>query len=145
MAESIQVWHTHPGHFLPVQRVQEMVRGLLRDEQVEPAYVGVILSRRAAIHEMNRDFLQHDYPTDVLSFLIVEDRRALEGEVYVDLDMAAERASEFGESFRREAARYVVHGVLHLAGYDDSTPEERARMSALENLYLGRYWDGGGG
>ncbi|MFT4605494.1 MAG: putative rRNA maturation factor [Rhodothermales bacterium] len=120
-----------------------MVHSLLRDENIEPAYVGVILSRREAIHEMNRDFLQHDYPTDVLSFPIVEDRDALEGEVYVDLDMAAERASEFGESFRREGARYVVHGVLHLAGYDDATPAERTHMSELENLYLGRYWDEG--
>ena len=122
-----------------------MVLGVLRDERMEPAYVGVILSRRESIHEMNRDFLQHDYPTDVLSFPIVEDREALEGEVYVDLDLAAERASEFGEPFRREAARYVVHGVLHLAGHDDSSPEERAQMSALENQYLCRYWDGAGG
>lgn len=120
-----------------------MVAGVLRDEQAEPAYVGVILSRRDAIHEMNRDFLQHDYPTDVLSFPIVEDRAALEGEVYVDLDMAAERASEFGEPFSREAARYVVHGLLHLLGHDDASLEERAQMSALENRYLGRYWDKG--
>jgi rRNA maturation RNase YbeY len=125
--------------------VQELVEAVLRDEKVEPSYVGIILSRRDAIHEMNRDFLQHDYPTDVLSFPIAEDKRALEGEVYVDLDMAAERASEFGDSFRREAARYVVHGVLHLVGHDDATTEERARMTVLENRYLTRYWDGGAG
>lgn len=145
MAESVQVWHTHPGRFLPVLRVQKMVQGVLRDEHVQASYVGIILSRRDPIHEMNRDFLQHDYPTDVLSFPIVEDRNALEGEVYVDLDMAADRAAEFGESFRREAARYVVHGVLHLTGYDDATAPERARMTELENRYLGRYWDQGGG
>ncbi|NNE70932.1 MAG: rRNA maturation RNase YbeY [Rhodothermales bacterium] len=139
--DRIQVWHTHPGRFLPVDRVRSMASGVLKDEGVTPHYVGIVLSRRDRIHEMNREFLDHDYPTDVISFPITEQRDALEGEVYVDLDMAADRAREFGETFRREAARYVVHGLLHLAGHDDATDSQRNRMRVLENRYLSRHWD----
>lgn len=89
---------------------------------------------------MNREFLEHDYPTDVLSFRISDEGDALEGEVYVDLDMAAERAPEFGTRFSHEAARYVVHGLLHLAGHDDAQPEQREHMRELENRYLERFW-----
>ena len=54
----------------------------------------------------------------------------------MDLDTAAERAPEFGVPFEREALRYVVHGVLHLAGHDDATDAGRAAMRALEDVYL---------
>lgn len=105
------------------------------------AYVGIILSRSEEVHRLNREYLEHDYPTDVLSFVISDEPGALEGEVYVDLDMAALRAPEFGTGFRREAARYVVHGLLHLAGHEDATPEQRTRMHENENRYLKAFWD----
>ena len=88
---------------------------------------------------MNRDHLDHDYPTDVLSFPLSEGE-PVEGEVYVDLDMAAERAPEFSTDFSREAARYVIHGLLHLAGYDDGSDAGRQTMRSLENRYLARCW-----
>lgn len=126
---------------MPVARVRTLATRVLSDEGVTASYVGIVLSRRGPIHEMNREFLEHDYPTDVLSFPMSEKPESLEGEVYVDLDMAAERAAEFGETFSREAARYVVHGLLHLAGHEDGTEESRGRMRDLENLYLARHWD----
>lgn len=126
---------------MPVTRVRTLARGVLSDEGVSTAYVGIVFSRRDPIHQMNREFLAHDYPTDVLSFPISDEAEPLEGEVYVDLDMAADRAAEFGETFSREAARYVIHGLLHLAGHEDGTEETRGRMRDLENRYLARHWD----
>jgi Predicted metal-dependent hydrolase len=60
----------------------------------------------------------------------------IEGEVYVDLDTAAERHDEFDASFEREAYRYVVHGLLHLVGYDDAQPAGQDKMREKENQYL---------
>jgi rRNA maturation RNase YbeY len=60
----------------------------------------------------------------------------VEGEVYVDLDTAAERHEEFDTSFEREAYRYVIHGLLHLMGYDDATSEGQETMRQKENQYL---------
>ncbi len=93
----------------------------------------------AAVLALNRRHLGHDYLTDVLSFSLVDEDDppgAVEGEVYVDLDTAAERCAEFGATFEQEAARYAVHGLLHLIGYDDATAEGRAAMRACEDRYL---------
>jgi len=101
--------------------------------------LSVVLADRATVHALNREWLGHDNPTDVVSFPLDEEAAAegvIEGEVYVDLDTAAERAPEFGGAFEEEALRYVVHGLLHLVGHDDATDADRARMRALEDRYL---------
>lgn len=101
--------------------------------------LSIVLADHATIRELNRDWLGHDDETDVISFPLDEaalaDKR-VNGEIYVDLDTAAERAPEFGAMFEREAVRYVIHGLLHLMGYDDSTEEQRTTMRALEDRYL---------
>ena len=63
-------------------------------------------------------------------------QKIIDGEVYVDLDMALERAPEFHSDFETEAFRYVLHGILHLLGYDDQTAELKAEMRGLEDKYL---------
>jgi rRNA maturation RNase YbeY len=83
-------------------------------------------------------FLGHDEPTDVISFPLEEEVR-LEGEVYVNLDRAKEQAKHFGVSFRNEVARLVIHGILHLVGYDDTTTEQARIMKSEEDRQLG-FW-----
>lgn len=97
-----------------------------------------MLSDHATVHELNRDFLSHDYETDVLSFPLSDnpDTSVVDGEVYVDLDTAHERCSEFGVTFKAETYRYVVHGLLHLLGYEDDTPALKNEMRQKEDFYL---------
>lgn len=113
-----------------------LARRVLNGENCRWTYVGVILDGHEAVHALNREFLAHDYETDVLSFLIDESEEGLEGEVYVDLDTAVENAARFETTFDQEVARYVVHGLLHLAGHDDSTDGGRNEMRRLEDVYL---------
>lgn len=100
--------------------------------------MSVVLSDHETVRRLNQSYLDHDYNTDVLSFSLREDDDAadVEGEVYVDLDTAAERHDEFDTTFEREAYRYVVHGVLHLLGYDDKTEEGQQTMREKEDQYL---------
>ena len=110
-------------------------------EGVAAADVTVILADHALVHRLNREWLEHDDPTDVLSFSLDAEalsRGQLDGEVYVDLDTAAERAPEFGATPRAEALRYVAHGLLHLAGWDDATDAERDAMREREDEVLDR-------
>lgn len=87
---------------------------------------------------MNRSFLDHDYHTDVLAFDLSEDE-GVDGEIYVDLDTAAERCEEFGATFDHETARYVLHGLLHLLGYRDKQEEDQVLMKQREDEYLRRF------
>lgn len=137
--EGILVALEHPTRTLDTSALEALLRRAATAEGFAIRYLGVVLTDHAAVHALNRDFLRHDYETDVVSFPLGEAavaERIIDGEVYVDLDTAAERAPEFGASFEDEARRYVVHGLLHLMGHDDATDAERAAMRALEDRYL---------
>ncbi len=137
-AERLLIEHVHPRLRLDEAALERLIRAALDAEGFTLSYLGVILADHTTVLTLNRTYLGHDYPTDVLSFPLGDDpgARVVDGEVYVDLDTAAERHGEFGVSFEAEAHRYVLHGLLHLMGYDDATPARRAAMRALEDRYL---------
>jgi rRNA maturation RNase YbeY len=112
------------------------VRYVLQAEGRACLALGIILTDHDTVLHLNRTYLEHDYLTDVLSFNLGAAEGPVEGEVYIDLDTAAERHLEFGASFEEEVHRYTVHGLLHLLGYDDDTADARAAMKSLEDRYL---------
>lgn len=135
--EAIHVHQQHPDRTLEAVQVRTLVARMAATEEMHVDEVSIVLADHATVLALNRRFLNHDYVTDVLSFpLGDDDATGLAGEVYVDLDTAAERHAEFGASFTEEALRYVIHGVLHLMGYADTTEEGRQHMRAKEDDYL---------
>ena len=136
---AIDISQAHPVRSLDEATLERLLQHVVHAEGFELRSLGVVLADHETVHRLNREFLDHDYVTDVLSFSLDEDAVAegvVDGEVYVDLDTAAERAPEFGATFEEEAFRYVVHGLLHLMGYDDATDADRAAMRRLEDTYL---------
>jgi rRNA maturation RNase YbeY len=121
---------------IDTRRLERLARHVFTSEGVAWRSLGIVLTGHARVRELNKEFLNHDYNTDVLSFLIEENGEGIEGEVYVDVETAAERHVEFGMTLQGEIERYVVHGVLHLAGHDDRGREARLRMQQLESTYL---------
>ncbi len=125
------------GHLtLDAAAVAAVVDAVCAAEGVRVASLSIVLGDHALVHGVNRDWLEHDYATDVVSFALGDAPGVLDGEIYVDLDMAAERAAEFGATFEAEALRYVAHGALHIAGHDDATGAQRAAMRVLEDRAL---------
>lgn len=117
--------------------VQRLVAYVIAAEGHTPGEIGIILTDHATVLALNESYLDHHYHTDVISFVYHDSpAHPIEGEVYIDLDTANERYTEFDSSFEQEALRYVVHGVLHLLGYDDATPEDKQTMHGLEDRYL---------
>lgn len=90
--------------------------------------------------QVNRDFLQHDYYTDIITFNLAEPRQSIEGEIYISIDRVADNAGQQGVSFQQELHRVIFHGVLHLCGYKDKTPAEEKKMRKAEDLWLSRYF-----
>ncbi|MEM9353794.1 MAG: rRNA maturation RNase YbeY [Planctomycetota bacterium] len=118
-------------------RVRDAVRAALADASVEAAQVSVALVSDETIHRVNHEYLRHDYPTDVISFTLSEPGEPLQGEVVVSTDTAASNAAEFGRTPVDETLLYVVHGTLHLVGYEDKEPEAAAEMRLAESRVLG--------
>jgi probable rRNA maturation factor len=100
--------------------------------------IGVMVTDDDTIHELNRRHLDHDYPTDVISFTYDRSGATVEGELVVSLCTARRSASELGWDWRYELLLYVVHGTLHICGLEDSSPADRAEMRSHEQAVLQR-------
>lgn len=90
------------------------------------------------LREMNVEYLNHDYYTDVITFPYAPGEVA--GDVFISSERVADNAQINGVDFDRELCRVMVHGILHLCGYKDKTPEEEAQMREKENHYLEKLW-----
>ncbi len=89
--------------------------------------------------EINRKYLKHDYYTDIITFPYQQHPEALEADIYISIDRVKENATNLGVSFQDELLRVIIHGVLHLLGYKDKSPEDLARMRDMEEQCLQRY------
>lgn len=143
---------------LPPRRLIQVARSLLEAEQVVQSEISVALVDDPQIHTINRDFLQHDYPTDVISFLLDEELAAdspvprrtsktksdrprgagksLSGEVIISVEYASRMALKYGWSTADEVLLYLVHGLLHICGYDDLSDKELRLMRSREVAIL---------
>ena len=136
---TLAVHHEHPTLAVDEAAVRALVERAVAGEGFSLRELTVVLGDHTLVRALNRDWLGHDVETDVVSFPLDDEAaagRLVDGEVYVDLDTAAERHAEFGATFEAEALRYVVHGLLHLMGHDDADDAGRAAMRALEDRYL---------
>jgi len=88
------------------------------------------------ILNINVIYLKHNTYTDIITFDNSEHDEELEGDIFISVDRVKENAKAFNESFDRELHRVMIHGILHLAGYDDKSDEEKMVMRKLENHYL---------
>ena len=128
-----------PQEAVPIDRgrMREVVRAVLDGEGVADAEVSLAFVDNATIHRLNQRYLQHDEPTDVLSFPLSEpNSRRLAGELVIGAEVALAQAQERSHDVQAELALYVIHGLLHLCGYDDHEPEDAAAMRERERHYL---------
>lgn len=94
------------------------------------------------IRRINRVYLGHDRPTDVISFNLQKDNTGpLEAEIAVSAETAARSAAAYGNTAEKELLIYIIHGVLHALGYEDRTAQERERMQKKTDAAAGRAYD----
>lgn len=89
------------------------------------------------LYQINMEYLKHDTYTDVITFHYAEpDTKYIEGDIFISVERTTENAATFGVSPEKELQRVIIHGVLHLLGYDDKSPEKKAIMTEKEDVYL---------
>jgi probable rRNA maturation factor len=132
----IDVALDHEPFAVDVERLREAVRRVLADHGKSKGSISLAVVDDATIHDVNRRFLNHDEPTDVLTFVLDEDEASIDGEIVLGADTAARVAAELNVPPGDELLLYAIHGALHLAGYDDLAPEPRAAMRRAERKYL---------
>ncbi len=129
-------------HAVDEEQLIAAARAVLQNSEFSSAMISLAVVDDSTMQELNRQFLNHDWPTDVLSFALQNDGSHLEGEVIISADTAVAAASELGCTAAAEQLLYVIHGMLHLVGYRDKTPTESQRMRRAEAKFLGQFgWE----
>ncbi|RMH87237.1 MAG: rRNA maturation RNase YbeY [Calditrichaeota bacterium] len=140
MATEVEVTSIHPDFQINEQIATRLIEQVIEAEGLSVSEVRVILVDDPYLRRLHRDFLNEDTPTDVMTFDLSDPgSEVVEGEIYISADRAAEQAQEFAVPVGEEIARLIIHGLLHLKGYQDHTPAEQQRMRSRENRYLNRH------
>ena len=119
--------------------IQSLLENILLDNKQNVASINIIMTDDDTLRLMKKEYFNQDLYTDVIAFNIDDD--PFEGEIYISHDRIKDNAKKFNQSFEDELKRILIHGSLHLCGYDDKTPTEKLEMTSLEENYLEKFRD----
>lgn len=120
---------------LQKSKIKKHLNYLVKSELMQLGDVCFIFCKDEYLLEMNKQYLDHDYYTDIITFDYVEGK-IISGDLFISIDRVNENAKKFGVEFKRELLRVMFHGVLHLCGYKDKTEYEKKQMREKEDFYL---------
>ena len=143
---SITITNQQDEYSVNESLIHDAVQTALKIHGVVNAVMDIAILDPDEMQKVNVRHLGHDYPADVLSFLLEETDDSIEGEVLVCPAVASEWSKKYGWEPENELVLYAVHGTLHLVGFDDVTPEDEAEMRAAEREVLAEFnlvppWD----
>ena len=118
------------------EEIREWIIGVIENEKNVPGDVSFIFCNDQYLYQMNVQYLQHDSLTDIITFDYCPETGNISGDLFISIDRVEENARELNLSFHDELKRVMVHGVLHLMGYNDKDSAQRAAMRQKENYYL---------
>lgn len=139
---SVRYYTDDCSYRLPDKRLTaQWLREVAAAEGYALGDVNYIFCSSRRLLEMNRQFLGHDYFTDVITFDYSDrkETKIVSGDVFIDVETVADNARQYGATRLQEMRRVVVHGVLHLCGQKDKTPRANAQMHRKEDKYL-KFW-----
>jgi len=121
------------------EKLAEWIEASASAEGKAVSAVNFIFCSDEYLYQMNMDFLQHDTYTDVITFPYSSPEDSyIEGDIFISVERTADNAKKFGVSPELELHRVMIHGVLHLIGYDDKTASKKKIMTAKEDEYLAK-------
>ena len=116
--------------------VRSVCENILMDSNQDEASIMFIFSNDDKLRKLKKEYFGEDVFTDTISFNLEEESDPIEGEVYISLERVSENAHTFQQDFITEYKRVIIHGCLHLLGYNDELPEDKTKMTELEEKYL---------
>jgi probable rRNA maturation factor len=121
-------------------RLKQFLIALFKKEKKSLGELSYIFCSDQRLLEINQQFLQHDFYTDIITFPLSDPGQPMSGEIYISVDRVRDNAREFGNSLRKELHRVIFHGALHLCGYKDKSRKDENLMRKMEDKYLALYF-----
>lgn len=137
---SISFFYETPVSLKSRTDLKLFIQDIFRKEKKKLSNLNYIFCSDKRLLEINRQFLQHDYYTDIITFELSPAGTPIEGEIYISIDRVRDNAKQHQSSFTRELHRVIFHGVLHLCGFKDKTAAQEKLMREKEDYYLKRYF-----
>jgi len=120
---------------LQKKHIRKHIKMLINNELKNPGDISIIFCSDKYLLDINIEYLDHNYFTDIITFNYVEGNN-ISGDLFISIDRVMENAIDFNASWLKEVYRVIFHGVLHLVGYNDKTAVEKQTMREKEDLYL---------
>jgi probable rRNA maturation factor len=120
------------------KRIKEIIEKVIREEKKLLDDLNFVFTDDKSILNINKEFLKNNYYTDVIAFSYGENKR-INGEIYISIETVRKNAYNYKVSFSNEILRVMIHGTLHLCGYDDKTDREREIMRKKEDFWIEKY------
>ncbi|NPA44711.1 MAG: rRNA maturation RNase YbeY [Chlorobi bacterium] len=117
------------------ETISEWINKTITNENKETGEINIIFCSDEYLLKMNKEHLNHDYYTDIITFDYCQGS-LVSGDLFISVDRVGENAKDFNVDFKNELNRVIIHGVLHLIGYNDKTDDEQKEMTEKENFYL---------
>jgi probable rRNA maturation factor len=119
--------------------LKKFILSVFRKEKKVLEELNIVFCDDEYLLGLNRQFLHHDFYTDILSFPLSGRKQPLIAEIYISVDRVYDNAQNTGSSIREELHRVIFHGVLHFCGYKDKSGRDKAKMRSMEDKYLKAY------
>jgi len=135
--KKINVYYTLEYDIPKKERCISIIEKIFRTNKIELYDINVIFTSDIYVSDLKKEFFSKNQWTDVIAFPMHDkNKNNIEGEIYVSMPTAKENAGKYNQPFEKEVARLVIHGSLHLLGYNDNTKKQKNDMSDIEELFL---------
>ena len=133
----IQFFNEDIAFVLPnTKSISKWLENTIKEEGYNLSSLNYIFCSDEYLYKINLEYLEHDYYTDIITFDNSEDKTSIEGDLFISIERVVENAQHQSIPFSEELNRVIIHGTLHLLGYNDKTNAEKQTMREKENAYL---------
>ncbi|MCX7611430.1 MAG: rRNA maturation RNase YbeY [Ignavibacterium sp.] len=132
--KNVQVYSLYDS--INKRNIHKLIFQLTKELDLRIKSLEVNIVKDDLVLELNKKYLNHFYNTDIITFNYSSDTNDLEGEIYISFDEAKKNSKRFNVNFNEELKRLIIHGILHLIGFNDSTKSEKKKMTLFENNLL---------
>jgi len=136
----IKIYNDYNSKFLfNSAKIKSLILNVFEEKQIKLTELSIILTNNISLSKLKKKYFDVNQFTDVIAFNLSDEKDCIEGEIYISIDDVKENAKIYSESFENEFKRVLIHGSLHLIGFEDSTEEEKQTMRNLENIFLNKF------